>query len=180
MLGEKLYDPEKIESSRLEMEGLGLLPMTTVFEGTKETHRIQGRVADGRGLLTGAGGEPITGYEIHMGRTTGTGSPAPFIIEDRSDVPVTAETASDGALDSEGRVLGTYIHGLFHNGGLRRAILKELARQKGLVLPLQSQDLVIDQEYDKLAAWVRASLKMDLIYQMTGLEREYVTTDFVR
>ena len=74
--------------------------------------------------------------------------------------------------------MGTYIHGLFHNGGLRRAILKELARQKGLVLPLQSQDLVIDQEYDKLAAWVRASLKMDLIYQMTGLEREYVTTGF--
>ena len=181
MLGEKLYDPERIESSRLEMEGLGLLPMTPVFAGSKETHRIQGRVADGRGLLTGAVGEPITGYEIHMGRTTGTGSsvsfiPAPFIIEDRSDVPVTAETSSEGALDSEGRVLGTYIHGLFHNGGLRRAILNELARQKGLVLPLQSQDLVIDQEYDKLAAWVRASLKMDLIYQMTGLEREYVNT----
>ena len=181
MLGEKLYDPDKVESSRLEMDGLGLLPLTTVFEGTKETHRIQGRVAEGRGLLTGAVDEPITGYEIHMARTTGTGSsgsftPAPFIIEDRSDVPVTAETASDGALDSEGRVLGTYIHGLFHNGGLRRAMLKELARKKGLVLPLQSQDLVIDQEFDKLAAWVRASLNMDLIYQMTGLEREYVTT----
>ncbi|MCH8919352.1 MAG: cobyric acid synthase, partial [Chloroflexi bacterium] len=163
MLGEKLYDPDKVESSRLEMDGLGLLPLTTVFEGTKETHRIQGRVAEGRGLLTGAVDEPITGYEIHMARTTGTGSsgsftPAPFIIEDRSDVPVTAETASDGALDSEGRVLGTYIHGLFHNGGLRRAMLKELARKKGLVLPLQSQDLVIDQEFDKLAAWVRASL----------------------
>ncbi len=113
-----------------------------------------------------------------MGRTTGTGSSAPFIIEDRSDVPVTADTSSDGALDSEGRVLGTYIHGLFHNGGLRRAVLNELARRKGLVLPLQSQDLVIDQEYDKLAAWVRASLNMDLIYQMTGLEREYVTTGF--
>ena len=64
----------------------------------------------------------------------------------------------------------------FANHSSKRAILNELARQKGLVLPLQSQDLVIDQEYDKLAAWVRASLNMDLIYQMTGLEREYVTT----
>ena len=173
MLGEKLYDPDQIESSRLEMDGLGLLPMTTVFAGSKETHRIRGKVVDGRGLLTSAAGQLITGYEIHMGRTTGAGLPAPITIEDRSDVPVTAETSSDGALDPEGRVLGTYIHGLFHNGGLRRAILKELARQKGVALPLESNDLVIDEEYDKLAAWVRASLNMDLIYQMTGLEREY-------
>ena len=113
-----------------------------------------------------------------MGRTSGKGVPAPFTIEDRSDVAVTADNSGDGAVDPEGRVLGTYIHGLFHNGGLRRAILNELARTKGVQLHLNGQDLAIDQEYDKLADWVRASLNMDLIYGMTGLEREYAGAGF--
>jgi adenosylcobyric acid synthase len=76
-------------------------------------------------------------------------------------------------MDAAGRVLGTYIHGLFHNGELRRAVLQELARRKGVSLPLSSQEMTIDQEYDKLADWVRSSLKIELIYQMTGLSREY-------
>jgi adenosylcobyric acid synthase len=70
-------------------------------------------------------------------------------------------------------VLGTYIHGLFQNGGLRQAVLRELARRKGVSLPWSSHDLSIDQEYDKLADWVRASLRMDLVYQMTGLDRDF-------
>jgi adenosylcobyric acid synthase len=173
MLGDKIYDPEGVESSLHEIDGLGLLPLTTIFAGTKETHRIKGEVAEASGLLSGAKGAPITGYEIHMGRTTGEGVGIPFRIHDRSDVPVTAGTAFDGAMDASGRVLGAYIHGLFHNGELRRAVLQELARRKGVSLPLSSQELVIDQEYDKLADWVRASLKMELIYQMTGLSQEY-------
>jgi adenosylcobyric acid synthase len=173
MLGARLYDPEGVESSLPELDGLGLLPLTTIFAGTKETHRIKGEVVEGSGLLSGAKGAPITGYEIHMGRTAGEGVGIPFHIHDRSDVPVTAGTAFDGAMDASGRVLGTYIHGLFHNRGLRRAVLQELARGKGVTLPLSSQELIIDQEYDKLADWVRSSLKMELIYQMTGLSREY-------
>ena len=173
MLGTKLYDPEGIESTRPEMDGLGLLPLTTVFAGTKETHRIRGEVSEGPGLLAGAAGAPITGYEIHMGRTTGEGVILPFRINDRSDVQVTASTAYDGAMDGSGRVLGTYIHGLFHNGELRRAMLQELARRKGVTLPLAAQEGVIDTEFDKLADWVRGSLDMDLIYAMTGLDRNF-------
>ena len=180
MLGDKLYDPEGVESSQPEMDGLGLLPLTTTFAGTKETHRIRGEVVENAGLLAGAGGTSIAGYEIHMGRTTltGGGAPgngglsAPFRINDRSDVSVTEATALDGVIDPSGRVMGTYIHGLFQNGGLRQAILRELARRKGVSLPGSSQDLSIDGEYDKLADWVRASLRMDLVYQMTGLERD--------
>ena len=108
-----------------------------------------------------------------MGRTTGEGVILPFRINDRSDVQVTASTAYDGAMDGSGRVLGTYIHGLFHNGELRRAMLQELARRKGVTLPLAAQEGVIDTEFDKLADWVRGSLDMDLIYAMTGLDRNF-------
>ena len=173
MLGQKLYDPERIESSQPEADGLGLLPMSTVIGGTKETHRIQGEVVVQAGLLAGARGAPITGYEIHMGSTSGEGVDSPFQITDRSDAPVSSANSFDGAIDTTGQVLGTYIHGLFQNGAVRQSVLQELARRKGVTLPDATQDLVIDQEFDKLADWVRNSLNMDLIYQMTGLTRDY-------
>ena len=173
MLGNKLYDPEGVESSITEIDGLGLLPMTTVFAGHKETHRVRGKVLQDHGLLTGAKGLSLQGYEIHMGRTTAENVSAAFQIDGRSDVPVTEETAFDGALAPSGRVLGTYIHGLFHNGELRRCVLQALARAKGVTLPPLVGDHSIDQEYDKLADWVRASLNMDLIYQMSGLVRDF-------
>ena len=172
MLGTNLYDPEGIESTCPEREGLGLLPLTTVFAGRKETHRIQGEVAAAAGLLAGAAGAAIQGYEIHMGRTAGEGVAVPFRINDRSDIAVTAATAGDGAMDGGGQVLGTYIHGLFHNGGLRQAMLLELARRKGATLPPAAAETAMDAEFDKLADWVRASLQMDAIYRMTGLEQD--------
>ena len=177
MLGNKLYDPEGVESTVKEMDGLGLLAMDTVFAGHKETHRVRGKVVQDTGLLAGGKGLSLQGYEIHMGRTTAENGRAAFNIEDRSDVPVTQDTAFDGALASSGRVLGTYIHGLFHNGELRRCILQALARAKGITLPPFVGDHSIDHEYDKLADWVRASLNMDLIYQMSGLVRDFEASE---
>ena len=173
MLGTEVYDPEGVESSQSEMAGLGLLPMTTVFAGVKETHRIQGRVAQDFGLLAGAKGLPIQGYEIHMGRTSGDGLGAPFNIEDRSDLAVTGDTGLDGALDRTGWVMGTYIHGLFHNGGLRSAVLHALSRRKGVSLPVSVAAVGLDEEFDKLADWVRGSLNMDSVYRIAGLTRDF-------
>ena len=177
MLGSQLQDPNKIESSRTEMSGLGILPSTTVFTESKETHRIKGRVERDDGLLAGAKGLLISGYEIHMGRTCVEGASPAFLIEDRSDVSVDQGASSDGALDSSGWVLGTYIHGLFHNGGLRQAMLQALARRKGTNLRLAPEDLAMDLEYDKLADWVRTRLKMDLVYKMAGLSQEFEEHD---
>jgi adenosylcobyric acid synthase len=173
MLGTKVSDPEHIESSITELDGLGLMNLTTVFEGTKETHRITGKVISATGLLAGASGVPVTGYEIHMGRTVGEGVSAAFRIEDRADAPVSSGGDSEGAIDASGSVMGTYIHGLFHNGELRNAMLKELARRKGVSLPDTGDVLDMDREYDKLADWVRASMDMDLIYRSSGLSRDY-------
>lgn len=173
MLGTKVSDPEHIESSITELDGLGLLNLTTIFEGSKETHRIKGRVSEATGLLAGAAGMPVTGYEIHMGRTIGEGFSPPFLIRDRADVPVSGDGDLEGAIDASGSVMGTYIHGLFLNPELRGAMLAELASRKGVSLPDVTTENNLDREYDKLADWVRSSIDMDLIYQMSGLSREY-------
>ena len=173
MLGMKVSDPEHIESSITELDGLGLLNLTTIFEGSKETHRIKGCVSEATGLLAGAAGMPVTGYEIHMGRTIGEGFSPPFLIQDRADVPVSGDGDLEGAIDASGSVMGTYIHGLFLNPELRGAMLAELARRKGVSLPDVTTENNLDREYDKLADWVRSSIDMDLIYQMSGLSREY-------
>ena len=181
MLGDQIHDPEGVESSRKEMPGLGLLPLTTVFSGVKETYRIKGEVCQASGLLAGAKGLPVQGYEIHMGRTWGEGVGRPFEIRDRPDASGAASgdafgdrsPSFDGALDSSEWVLGTYIHGLFHNPGLRHALLQALAHRKGVALASQPEDLAMDQEYDKLADWVRSSLDMDLIYRISGLSKDF-------
>lgn len=173
MLGTKVSDPEHIESSITELDGLGLLNLTTIFEGSKETHRIKGRVSEATGLLAGAAGMPVTGYEIHMGRTIGEGFSPPFLIQDRADVPVGGDGDLEGAIDASGSVMGTYIHGLFLNPELRGAMLAELGRRKGVSLPDVTTENNLDREYDKLADWIRSSIDMDLIYQMSGLSRKY-------
>ncbi|GIT44621.1 MAG: hypothetical protein Ct9H300mP11_25570 [Chloroflexota bacterium] len=81
------------------MDGLGLLNLTTVFEGSKETHRIKGKVTEATGLLSGADNMPVSGYEIHMGRSVGEGFSLPFLVEDRADVPVSGDGDLEGAID---------------------------------------------------------------------------------
>ncbi len=166
MLGERLLDPNRVESSREEARGLGLLPTSTTFLGDKSTHQVKGRVADGRGILRGCPGAEVAAYEIHMGVTSGDVPSRPFLMETRSggrvDMP-------DGALDEEGLTLGTYLHGLFHNRAVRRSILEYAARRKGVTLPDAGEDVEPGAEYDKLAALVREHLDMDLVYRVTGL-----------
>ena len=61
MLGSRILDPEGVESPLVETSGLGLLPVSTVFEGNKETHRVKAEVRSGEGILQGAGGLPPRG-----------------------------------------------------------------------------------------------------------------------
>ncbi len=67
-------------------------------------------------------------------------------------------------LSEDGNVLGTYIHGLFHNDHLRHAILSELAERKGKALPPKISSFSIEEQYDRLAAHVRDNLNMDLVF----------------
>ncbi|MDO8567597.1 MAG: cobyric acid synthase, partial [Dehalococcoidales bacterium] len=126
MLGTIIEDPHHVESADSSRRGMGLLPVSTVFLATKDTNQIKGEVVAGRGLLGRAKGLPLEGYEIHMGRTK-TDSARVFRLLERSGHPC---RRLDGCMDASGRVLGTYIHGLFHNQELRRAILSQISASK--------------------------------------------------
>ena len=166
MLGEKLLDPDGVESPRAETQGLGLLEATTTFLGSKSTHQVTGRIAEGRGLLEGCHGAEVTAYEIHMGVTSHEGVSHPFAIESRSGEQV---DLPDGELDEQGLTLGTYMHGIFHNRAVRCSILEFAARRKGAGLPASGGDIDQNAEYDKLAALVRANLNMELVYRVAGI-----------
>ena len=99
---------EGAESER----GLGILPMETQFSETKTTCQVVRRVVADRGFFAALTGEIVSGYEIHHGRTT---SIAPLF----SAVDDTSET--DGALASDGKSFGTYLHSLFFNDPFRRS-----------------------------------------------------------
>ena len=165
MLGQRILDPERVESDRPETDGLGLLPVKTVFESGKETHQVRADIVSGSGLLTGSRGGRLAGYEIHMGRSCNAGN-APFRIRERSGKPA---DAPEGALDSQGLTLGTYLHGLFHNHGFRRGLLLHLAAEKNISLPAGAlQDM--EREYDRLADLVSRHLDMDAVHTIAGLK----------
>ena len=163
MLGTVIHDPDQIESMNRLTSGMGLLPVASHFLAVKSTHQVKARVLAGFGLLAKAKDAAISGYEIHMGHTDGNSTTRPFLIEQRSQEFCSDQ---DGALSADGNVVGTYIHGLFHNDAFRRAILLELAERKGKTLAPSLAKFSADEQYDRLAAHVRASLDMDLIQRI--------------
>ena len=172
MLGRWVFDSQRIEASQEAMPGLDLLPVVTRFSSHKETHQVSGQVSASHGLLSGAEGLGFTGYEIHMGATEadaaagGETTISPFRLSTRSGRPVDAR---DGSVSGDGWVMGTYVHGLFGNTGLRHSILRRIAARKGVALALQEDSFSQSREYDKLATLVRASLDMEAVYRIVGL-----------
>jgi adenosylcobyric acid synthase len=109
MLGKSVADPEGIEGPAGETPGLGLLDVTTVMSPEKSLTRIQAVHAETR--------QAIEAYEIHIGRTDGRDRARPFALIDG---------ATEGATSADGRVHGSYLHGLFASDGFRSAYLARL------------------------------------------------------
>ncbi|PHQ39712.1 cobyric acid synthase CobQ [Halorubrum persicum] len=107
ILGERITGAD-IEGtgSASTVEGVGVLPVETRFSPEKRVERVS-RTVDGVGPLAGASGT-ATGYEIHMGRSSPT-------------EPVARPLGPESAATD--RALGTYLHGLFENGGVREAFV---------------------------------------------------------
>jgi adenosylcobyric acid synthase len=158
MLGERLADPHGVEAGG-EAPGLALLPVSTTFASTKTTVSVRARVT-AVGPLAAAAGAEVTGYEIHAGVTRGRG-PAALTIVERGGAPT---DAADGAV--VGTVVGTYVHGLLTCAPLRRALLVEAARHRGVTAdPGWGRDDHTDR-YDRLADLVAPALDLDAIARL--------------
>ena len=170
MLGKVILDPENAESKTLETEGLGLIDVSTLFRMLKNTHQVKATLHDrGSDIFRSLNRDSeITGYEIHMGETVLLNEAAPFLkIIERSDKEVCME---DGAVSSDGNVIGSYLHGIFDNDEFRLGLINCLRENKGLT-PVSAEELSSvdkEREYDKLADWFREHIDMELIYKQVG------------
>jgi adenosylcobyric acid synthase len=169
ILGKTIQDPHHAESAIDEMPGLGLLDVDTIFETIKTTTQVMGRISGMRGPLEELNGMELKGYEIHMGHSYRRMG-APHIVDIYNRFGLDTEIA-DGAVDATGRVIGTYVHGLFDNLLFTRKLINVIRREKGLDKrqePLETYDAFKEKEYDKLADLLKSCLDMEKIYEIMG------------
>lgn len=165
MLGKRVCDPFGIESDIKEAEGFGLLDVETVMLAQKETHQVAAILL--AELQMESCSTDLTGYEIHMGESRRGSGALPFArICRRSDRQVDRE---DGAVSPDGRIFGTYLHGIFDNAGFRTGFLNRLRRNKGLrelskVIPLKDP-------LDLLADHLERHVDMERLVAVCGLSR---------
>ncbi|MBU2227072.1 MAG: cobyric acid synthase [Proteobacteria bacterium] len=154
IMGREIGDPFGIESAGgRSLPGLGLLPGRTTLAREKTLKRVAARHLNS--------GCEVYGYEIHHGLTDG-GHLAPLIRrEDGEAIGVGME---------DGLLWGTYLHGIFDADGFRRWFIDHLRVRRGLA-PLGRIAAVYDLEpaFERLAATVRRSLRMDEIYRIMGI-----------
>lgn len=153
MLGQRLIDPYEVESSIKETEGIGLLPIETVFYPEKITTQVEG-------YLTHEPSIKINGYEIHMGVSSGK------IDLFRITRTATGQCLFDGS--SSGNVWGTYVHGVFESDSLRRWLINRHRIKQGMK-PLEhsfSWQEMKEKFIDKLADTVERNLKMEKIWSL--------------
>ena len=141
MLGRTISDPTGIEGPAGTVDGLGHLDVHTVLAPVKNLT-----------LRTGvhlASGAALSGYEIHMGQTSGA---------DCARAWLRFGTADDGAANSTGRVQGCYLHGLFASDAFRAAYLGALGAKTSVILEEQ-----VEQTLDALAAHIEAYFDLDAL-----------------
>lgn len=148
MLGATVSDPDQVEAAGItQVKGMGLLPMDTVFRGDKVQRQTEGVLPTVAGPLHSLSGLGYKGYEIHMGR---------------SETPIPPISVGEN-------VYGSYIHGIFDEGGIAQAIVADLCRRKGLN-PEEAETFDLDaykqQQYDILADAVRSGMDMDFVYKV--------------
>jgi adenosylcobyric acid synthase len=147
MLGRCIHDPEGLEGQAGSVEALGLLDVETTLLSDKTLTRVKATHA--------TSGAPITGYEIHLGQTTGPDCARPFAL-------IGAEL--DGAVSANGRIMGTYIHGCFASDQFRRNFLGAFGAKAGSF----AFEVEIERTLDELAAHLESHLDVERIVALAG------------
>jgi adenosylcobyric acid synthase len=145
MLGRTIDDPNGVEGPVGAVQGLGLLDIATVLGGDKRLEPVEGRTSDG---------VPFAGYEMHIGVTKGDACARPFAR--------LADGSSEGAVSADGRVMGTYTHGLFADDRQRSAWLTRLRAGPSAI----AYDALVERTLDRLGAHIAAHVDIDRLLRL--------------
>lgn len=145
MLGQRISDPDGIEGEASSVNGLGLLDVETVMTPDKRVTLTKGQHV--------ATGTQAQGYEIHIGRTTGPDCARPVFAFGHQN---------DGATSPCGRVMGSYLHGVFGSDNFRRAFLKTLGATASDI----SHAKQIEEALDTLAQHLHAHIDTDALLRI--------------
>jgi len=146
MLGRTISDPAGTEGPIGTAEGLGLLEVETVLGGDKRLEPVQGETSDGA---------LFAGYEMHIGLSKGPDCARPFAR--------LADGSPEGAVSADGRVIGTYIHGLFADDRQRAAWLARLGAGPSAV----AHDALVEQVLDQLAEHIAIHVEIDRLLSLS-------------
>lgn len=146
MLGRRIADPLGIEGAAAAVEGLGLLDVETILSPAKTLRHVTGSAL----------GAAVEGYEMHMGETRGPGTAQAFAM--------LADGASEGAVGHDGRVIGSYLHGLFASAELRRALLARI----GVAGGARDYAADVDAALDDIAAELAVHVDLDGLLTLAG------------
>ncbi len=148
ILGKSIDDPGGLEGPAGEVEALGHLNIETVIKGPKTLTEVSGVAVDDLGA--------VSGYEMHMGQTTGADTANPFL--NLKDHP-------DGAITADRRIIGCYVHGLFASDNFRHSFLKSLkSRQQGLV----NFEASIHETLDSIADHLEKAINLDQLLKLAA------------
>jgi adenosylcobyric acid synthase len=145
MLGRMVRDPQGIEGNIREAAGLGLLDIETVMEPEKTVRNVTARSL--------AFDAPLEGYEIHIGHTTGADCLRPATV---------INNVEDGATSADGKVFGTYLHGLFTADQFRSRYLESLGVRGGGI----DYRAEVDRALDEIASELESHLDCDAIFAL--------------
>ncbi|MBC8017886.1 MAG: cobyric acid synthase [Verrucomicrobia bacterium] len=167
MLGQRVLDPSGIESAIKEATGLELLPVETEILLEKETHQALAYLEEAGLIIAPDCNGVMTGYEIHMGKTTHFGTPRPFArIFRRGETSVTIE---DGTVSDNGRIFGTYLHGIFENPRFKEVYLNRIRLEKGMPQRRGSHKMPAQDPFDQLAEQLEQHLDIPKLLDICGL-----------
>ncbi|MEM9471320.1 MAG: cobyric acid synthase [Pseudomonadota bacterium] len=146
MLGHTIADPEGIEGPAGTTSGLGLLDVETTMVPDKTLTRVRARHL--------AGNCDVTGYEIHIGRTDGP---------DRAHPMLEIDGRAEGAISPDGRIMGSYVHGIFSSDEFRTSFISRL----GGNVASSSYEQSIETVLDDLAAHLETHIDIDGLLRLS-------------
>ncbi len=153
MLGTRISDPDGVEGLPSTVPGLGLLDVETVMTGDKMLREVSGVVLGG----AGGDGAAFSGYEMHVGSTTGPGTQRPFLRF--------GDGTPEGAVSADGRLAGCYVHGLFGVTAARAALLAAV----GVTASQAEHATRVDTALDEIAKVLEGCLDVGGLATMAGL-----------